>query len=59
MIIIISAVVLLVISFVMALRSLHELEMPPEVRKLMHRKKTSVGGVILFLQKKIIHYSKS
>lgn len=56
MILLIVIPVLLITSFILALFSLHDLETPPEVKRLM-RKKEGVSGVILFLKKKIIHYS--
>lgn len=53
--IIIASILILIISIILAFSSLHELEIPPEVKKLSKRKFSS--GVIIFLKKKIIHYS--
>jgi hypothetical protein len=55
MIILIAIGIILVISIILAIRSLHELETPRDLAKLSRRKSSS--GVILFLRKKIIHYS--
>ncbi len=58
MIILISALVIIIISFLMAIRSAdHELSVPKEVSKLKIGKKKNMNGVILFLKEKIIHYS--
>lgn len=58
MIILISALVLFIVSFLMAIRSAdHELSVPKEVAKLKIEKKKKMNGVILFLKEKIIHYS--
>lgn len=54
MFIISATVIILLISFILALRSLKELRVPHEVQKLIRKGKTS--GVILFLREKIIHY---
>jgi hypothetical protein len=58
MIILISAIVIIIISFIMAVRSAdHELSVPKEVSKIQIKKKNNMNGVILFLKEKIIHYS--
>ncbi|MBI2612136.1 hypothetical protein HYW54_05355 [Candidatus Gottesmanbacteria bacterium] len=54
MFILIVSVIILVISFILALRSLKELSIPHEVQRIIHRRRTS--GVIIFLKEKIIHY---
>lgn len=59
MIVIGSAVVILVISFLLALRSVkHELSVPSEVTEMKgFRPNAKKGGVILFFKEKIVHYS--
>ncbi len=48
---------LLIISFIQAVRSVEkELSVPLEVKKLKI-KRNKISGVILFLKKKIVHYS--
>lgn len=60
MITIISISVILIISFIMALRSVsHEMDVPKEIRNLRITKRKGIGGVILFLRDKIVHYSSS
>lgn len=57
MIILISAIVLAIISVILAVRSVeHELSVPSEVVKLKIPRKT-VSGVILFFRRKIVHYT--
>lgn len=51
--------IIFIISLVSAVRSLHELEAPPEIKKLMKKRKPAIGGVILFLKKKVVHYSEN
>ena len=55
MIIIFVGVFLLILSFLLAVGALSDLETPQEVRKLM-RKKSPVSGVIVFFKKKVVHY---
>lgn len=61
MIIWFSIITIFSISFFLALKSAKdELSCPPEVRKIKirkKRKKRGLSGVILFLKKKIVHYS--
>lgn len=60
MIILVSAIILFLLSFFLALKSVgSEFSAPEEVRKLKVARKKKVSGVILFLKKKIIHYSSS
>lgn len=52
--------VIFLVSFILAVRSAqNELEIPAQVKKIKIKKKKGLSGVILFLQKKIIHYSSS
>ena len=44
----------MIISFILALRSLKELKPPSEMAHLVKKKKT--GGVIIFMKEKIVHY---
>lgn len=51
-------IILFIISFVLALRALMmEFSVPAEVNKIKISPKKKISGVILFLKKKIIHYS--
>lgn len=60
MILAISVIVILLISFMLAALSAgKELSVPPEVAELKIKKEKSVSGVILFFKKKIVHYSSS
>jgi hypothetical protein len=60
MILAISIIIIFIISLVMAIRSVeHELSVPKEVKNIKIRKNEGLSGVILFLKKKIIHYSSS
>lgn len=55
-----SILVILVISLVLAIRAAgHELSVPREVSNLKIARKKSTSGVILFLRKKIVHYTAS
>ncbi len=57
MIILISIILIVIISVLLAVRSAeHELSVPKEVIGLKISSK-SVSGVILFLKKKIVHYT--
>lgn len=57
---VIVGIVILVISFILALRSLgEEMSVPDEVKNLRIRKDRGVSGVILFLKEKILHYVQS
>jgi len=47
---------ILILSLILALRSLKDLEPPKEVKNLM-RKNKNLSGVILFLKEKVRHYS--
>jgi len=60
MILAISIIIIFIISLVMAIRSAeHELSVPKEVKNIKIKKSEGLSGVILFLKKKIIHYSSS
>lgn len=60
MILTISIIIIFIISLIMAIRSAeHELSVPKEVRSIKIKKPEGLSGVILFLKKKIIHYSSS
>jgi hypothetical protein len=53
-----SILIIFIISFVLALRvASHELSVPHEVKRIKINKKNGFSGVILFLKKKIIHYT--
>lgn len=53
-----SILVIAIVSIILAVKSAgHELSVPREVSSLKIEKKKSTFGVILFLKKKIIHYS--
>ncbi|OGG15571.1 hypothetical protein A3D77_02645 [Candidatus Gottesmanbacteria bacterium RIFCSPHIGHO2_02_FULL_39_11] len=55
-----SAIILFLISFILAVHSSSkELTTPKELVNLKIKKKEGVGGVILFLKSKIVHYSNS
>lgn len=55
-----SIAVILIISIVLAIRAYgDEFSVPDEVSKLKIQRQKSVSGVILFLKKKIVHYSSS
>lgn len=50
--------IILVISLILAIRSVnHELSVPSEIKKIKIRKVNPTSGVILFLKRKIVHYS--
>lgn len=52
-------ILLFIISFLLALRSVDkELSVPKELKNLKI-KRDKISGVILFLKKKIVHYSSS
>lgn len=56
----ISIFAILIISFLLALRSAeHELSTPKEVTNLRISKREGISGVILFLKEKIVHYSSN
>ncbi|MBI2616806.1 hypothetical protein HYW55_01575 [Candidatus Gottesmanbacteria bacterium] len=58
MILLIAVIVIFVVSFFLAYKAMKkELGTPPEVENLKISRKKNIGGVILFLKKKIIHYS--
>lgn len=60
MILPISILVITVLSVILAVRAAgHELSVPSEVAKLRIKKRKGIAGVIIFLKKKIIHYSSS
>lgn len=60
MIIWVSIIVIFIISFILAVRSSASEFLPPhEVKKIRIRGKKRFFGVILFLKKKIIHYTSS
>jgi len=52
------AVIIFIISLLLAIRDINrELSVPKSVANLKIGKKKALSGVILFLKKKIIHYS--
>jgi hypothetical protein len=54
------SIILFVISFLMAIRSLrHEFTTPKEVVHMKIKKKGGVSGSILFLKSKVIHTSEN
>lgn len=58
MVLIFSVIVLFVLSLLLAYRAMKaELSVPLEVKDLKIKRKEHIQGVILFLRKKIIHYS--
>lgn len=48
---------LLILSFIIALRSMKDLEIPEEIRRMIASRK--IKGTILFLKNKITHYSSA
>lgn len=55
-----SIIVIFIISIVLAIRSSRdEFSVPDELTKLKIRRQKPVSGVILFLKKKIVHYTSS
>jgi len=46
--------VILIISFILALRSMKDFDMPNEIKKLLQNQK--IRGTIIFLKDKIVHY---
>ena len=58
MTVVIQLLAILFVSFVLALKSVDkELSVPDEVKSLKIKKRKRLSGVILFLKKKIIHFS--
>lgn len=58
MIVAVSAVIIFIVSFLLAIREASkELRVPPDIEKIRIIKKKSLSGVIIFLKEKIIHYS--
>ncbi|MBM3284022.1 hypothetical protein FJY90_07335 [Candidatus Gottesmanbacteria bacterium] len=58
MIILISAVIIFIISLLLAIKSVaSEFSAPAEVKGIKISGKKKLSGVILFLKKKIIHYT--
>jgi len=56
--IVVIAVIIFIISLLLAIRDINrELSVPKSVANLKIGKKKALSGVILFLKKKIIHYS--
>lgn len=56
----VSLIVIFLISFIWALRSVNqELSVPKEIRSIKITPRKKIRGVILFLKKKIIHYTSS
>lgn len=51
-------ILILIISFILAFRSLAELEVPEEAKKTIKsiRPKLSVSGIFLFFRDKVLHY---
>lgn len=56
MILFISIGILLLISFVLAIHALSELDTPKEVKRLIRERKSKISGVIVFFKRKIVHY---
>lgn len=54
--ILIVFILILLFSLALALRSMHDFELPNEVKKLLRFKK--VQGTIMFFKDKIKHYQK-
>ncbi len=55
-----SILIILTISIILVVRSVeHELSVPKEVADLKTRNNAPLSGVILFLKKKIVHYTSS
>ena len=52
-----GGVVIVIVSFVLALRALSELELPDEVKSMIKQRKNKISGVIVFFRKKVVHYS--
>lgn len=50
-------IIILLISFIITFKSMDDLDAPKEVRRLIKKRRTK--GTILFLKKKIKHYSSS
>ena len=50
-------ILILIISVLITFKSMKDLEAPKEIRSLIKKRKTK--GTILFLKKKIKHYSSS
>lgn len=48
---------ILVVSFLLALYSMKDLQIPSEIQKLLSRRK--IKGTIVFLKNKVKHYSSS
>lgn len=58
MILLVAGVVLFIVSLILAIRAADtELSVPEEVKHLRLPRPQKISGVILFLKKKIIHYS--
>lgn len=57
MIVIGVIVLLLLISFLMALRSMKDFETPKEIARMLSLKK--MRGTIVFMKDKVTHYSSS
>ncbi|OIO12727.1 hypothetical protein COV53_04705 [Candidatus Gottesmanbacteria bacterium CG11_big_fil_rev_8_21_14_0_20_37_11] len=56
--ILVISIIILIISFILALRSVNnELSTPPELKNLKIKKNKKITGVIIFLKEKIVHYS--
>lgn len=49
---------ILIVSFILAFRSMKDFDLPQEVIKLMNKNK-AVKGTIIFLRGRIVHYSSS
>ena len=52
---IITLLIIFVLSLIMAIYSMRDFDVPDSVKKLISRK--NAKGTIVFLKKKIIHYS--
>ena len=59
--IIIAFILIFILSFYLAVRSLSELEIPKEVMDAVSHGESAPGlwGVIIFLKRKTVHYSSS
>ncbi|NTU73367.1 hypothetical protein HGB07_04330 [Candidatus Roizmanbacteria bacterium] len=50
-------ILLIIVAFALALHSMKDLNVPPEIAKLIRSKK--VRGTIVFFKNKVHHYSSS
>lgn len=60
MIFLVSAIIIFIVSFILAILSYKsELSVPEHLKNLKITRKKTISGVILFLKNKIKHYSSS